>query len=128
MQAFAQKHYYLLLILALILIITCAFYAGYGEGKKAAAISPVTLSCAPDVLSELTIPVSTFASGKVSASNLSASATTQSVATGKYVGSKNGTKYYSPGCAAANRIKTENKVWFESAEDATLQGYTRGSC
>lgn len=47
---------------------------------------------------------------------------------GKYVGSKNGTKYYTPGCSGTNRIKPENYIWFESSEDAMLQGYTKGSC
>lgn len=47
---------------------------------------------------------------------------------GLYVGSKNGTKYYTPGCAGTNRIKPENYIWFQSVEDATLQGYTKGSC
>lgn len=47
---------------------------------------------------------------------------------GVYVGSKNGTKYYTPGCSGVSRIKPENYVWFQSAEDATLQGYSKGSC
>ncbi len=47
---------------------------------------------------------------------------------GRYVGSKNGTKYYTPGCPGTNRIKPENYIWFETVEDATLQGYSKGSC
>ncbi len=47
---------------------------------------------------------------------------------GRYVGSKNGTKYYTPGCSGTNRIKPENYIWFQTIEDATLQGYSKGSC
>ncbi len=46
------------------------------------------------------------------------------VATGIYVASKNGTKYYLPSCSGAGRIKDENKVWFQTVEDAVAAGYT----
>lgn len=44
-------------------------------------------------------------------------------ASGTYVASKNGTKYYLPTCATANRIKDENKIWFISKEEAEAAGY-----
>jgi len=44
--------------------------------------------------------------------------------TGKYVASKNGTKYYLPSCSAANRIKESNRVWFASKEEAEASGRT----
>ncbi|MBU4480337.1 hypothetical protein KKG48_02760, partial [Patescibacteria group bacterium] len=34
--------------------------------------------------------------------------------TGKYVASKSGTKYHLPWCSGAQRIKEENKVWFDT--------------
>lgn len=43
--------------------------------------------------------------------------------TGKVVASKNGTKYYPPGCAAAGRISEANKVWFASVSAAQSAGY-----
>lgn len=46
------------------------------------------------------------------------------VATGTYVASKNGSKYYLPSCSGAGRIKEENKVWFQTVEDAVAAGYT----
>ena len=46
------------------------------------------------------------------------------VATGTYVASKNGTKYYLPSCSGAGRIKDENRVWFQTADDALAAGYT----
>ena len=42
---------------------------------------------------------------------------------GQVVASKNGTKYYLPGCAAADRISDANKVWFSSTAAAEKAGY-----
>ncbi|MDE2021896.1 MAG: hypothetical protein KGI71_03215 [Patescibacteria group bacterium] len=39
------------------------------------------------------------------------------------VASRNGTKYYLPGCAGADRIAETNKIWFASAVDARAAGY-----
>jgi hypothetical protein len=41
---------------------------------------------------------------------------------GKFVASKNGTKYHFPWCPGALRIKEENKVWFSSREEAEAEG------
>lgn len=43
---------------------------------------------------------------------------------GNYVASKNGKLYYSASCKGANRIKEENKVWFDTASDAEKSGYS----
>ena len=42
---------------------------------------------------------------------------------GQVVASKSGTKYYLPWCAGADRISSANKVWFDSAQSAAMQGY-----
>jgi len=52
-----------------------------------------------------------------------APATAKSAA-GRYVASKNGTKYYLPTCSGADRIVEANKVWFASAEAAVTAGYS----
>ncbi|MFA6251555.1 MAG: hypothetical protein WC603_02940 [Candidatus Paceibacterota bacterium] len=41
----------------------------------------------------------------------------------RYVASKNGKMYYSPGCSGAKRIKPENEVWFSTTEEAEKSGY-----
>ena len=46
---------------------------------------------------------------------------------GTYVASKSGTKYHLPGCSGAKRIKEENKVWFDTKEQAAAAGYTPAS-
>lgn len=40
-----------------------------------------------------------------------------------YVASKNGKMYYSAGCSGAKRIKPENQIWFNTAEEALKSGY-----
>lgn len=43
---------------------------------------------------------------------------------GKYVGSKNSDKYHLPDCPGALKITEENKIWFNSKEEAEARGYT----
>ncbi len=42
---------------------------------------------------------------------------------GNFFGSINGKAYYPKDCAAGDKIKEENKIWFESRGDAEAQGY-----
>ena len=48
---------------------------------------------------------------------------TATAETGKYVASKNGSKYYLPSCGTANRIKEENKIYFNTKEEAEAAGF-----
>ena len=52
---------------------------------------------------------------------------TQSPSQGMLVASKSGTKYYFPWCSGVARIKEENKVWFQSYEEARSRGLTPAS-
>ena len=57
------------------------------------------------------------------------SKTTISNLTGKYVASKNGTAYHYPWCPGALKIKEENKIWFDTKEEAEKRGYKpAGNC
>lgn len=42
---------------------------------------------------------------------------------GNFLASINGKAYYPKDCAAANRIKEENRIWFDTREEAETQGY-----
>lgn len=53
--------------------------------------------------------------------NLPMSAAQQ--ASGNFSASINGTAYYPRDCSAGNRIKEENRIWFETKEEAESQGY-----
>lgn len=43
---------------------------------------------------------------------------------GNFVASINGRAYYPKGCKASSVIKEENRIWFNSAEEAVAQGYS----
>ena len=47
--------------------------------------------------------------------------------TGSFVASKNGTKYYLPGCSGVGRIQDQNKVYFTTEQEAIDAGYTKAS-
>ncbi|MDP2946013.1 MAG: hypothetical protein Q8N61_00980 [bacterium] len=42
---------------------------------------------------------------------------------GNFLASINGKAYYPKDCTAANRIKEENRIWFNTKEEAESQGY-----
>lgn len=44
---------------------------------------------------------------------------------GRVVASKNGTKYHHPWCAGASQIKEENKIWYETEQQAQQAGLTK---
>ena len=48
--------------------------------------------------------------------------------TGMFVASKNSKIYHKPDCKYVKRIKEENKIWFQSAEEAKDKGYTPHNC
>ena len=75
---------------------TLGYLAGQGSGKGAAS--------APDS------PPAALSEARPAAS-------------GAFVASRNGTKYYLPTCAGAGRISEANKVWFASAAAAAAAGY-----
>lgn len=42
---------------------------------------------------------------------------------GRYVGSRSGSVYHALGCPGAAKIKEENKIWFQTKEEAATRGY-----
>ena len=130
---FIQKQYKILFIVGVLLIAGTSYYIGLQEGT-ARTESRLALSCDKGVLDTLAIPTGLL-SGKTQSSavntnttqNNNSSIDTQN-ATGKYVGSKNGKKYYTVGCSGTKRIKPANLIYFKDIQDAQLQGYSKGSC
>ena len=123
MKAFIEK-WYIYIVGGLIAVIACLSYTiGSIHGAQVAQ-NKVRLECDSDVLKTLTLkPVSIDTKAKEDVSKDNSSDTK-----GLYLGSKNGTKFYTPGCPSAKRIKPENIIWFQSSQDAELQGYSQGSC
>jgi hypothetical protein len=119
MKNILSRFYYAILTVLGLAGLAGAFVLGLEEGSLQER-APVTLSCSQDVLDQLVIPVQVLVVPPVKSTTVRP--------TGKFVGSKNGTKYYTPSCSGAKRIKPENYVWFKTEDDAKLQGYTPGKC
>ncbi len=132
MASFIHKYYSIFFITFLAIIVALSFYLGYEQGKSGEVVvkgdKQIVFSCPNTILDKQrisTVPIS---------SSLTATANTDEVndtpvqSSGAYMGSKNGTKYYTPGCPGSQRIKPENYIWFQNTEDAIVQGYTKGSC
>ena len=47
---------------------------------------------------------------------------------GKFVASKNASKFHIPRCVWANNINKENQVWFNSKAEAIAKGYSEHKC
>ena len=47
----------------------------------------------------------------------------ESVLSGVFLASISGAKYYLPDCSGVARIKEENRIWFDTREDAEKAGY-----
>ena len=47
---------------------------------------------------------------------------------GKYIASKTGTKFHSPKCDWAKKVKKSNAVWFNTKEEAKKAGYKADDC
>ena len=94
-----------LIIAVLILASSASFGLGYLAGVDASAGLP-----------------GQGQGGEIKLEELPATASSQGE--GKFVASKNGTKYYLPSCAGADKISDANKVWFASVATANAAGYT----
>ncbi|MBP6857686.1 MAG: hypothetical protein KBC11_00595 [Candidatus Pacebacteria bacterium] len=133
MEVFVKKYYSLLFLLFLVITIGLSFYLGFQEGRGNISESEsITFSCPNTVLDKQKISFVMEEKKIPEEDNLDTPATVEVSSSdqvrGMFVGSKNGTKYYTPGCSGTSRIKPENYIWFQSVEDATLQGYSKGSC
>ncbi|HRH25059.1 MAG TPA: hypothetical protein PLQ20_01845 [Candidatus Paceibacterota bacterium] len=136
MKSFVQKYYQILFIFLVLLVAVLSFVLGYqsaSQNRVASYGDGIVFSCQEDVLTRQKVlgvqkDLSESATEDSQNQNSLDENSSFEKEKGAYVGSKNGTKYYTPGCPATNRIKPENYIWFQSIEDATLQGYTKGSC
>jgi len=132
MKDLIHTHYAVIFSIFLVAIVGLSFAGGYQEGRRATSTTGIVFSCPDTILTPQKItpqvlgaqtdaPLQTDSTRGEQTSPLPAK-------DGAYMGSKNGTKYYTPGCPGSKRIKPVNVIWFQSVQDATLQGYTRGSC
>ncbi len=131
MELFLERYYRVLLYGLIAILMVLSFLIGREEGSRSSA-EGVVLSCSEEVLATLRIPPQGPREEQNEPFRASPEPAVLSESTaapqGKFVGSKNGTKYYTPECSGAKRIKPENYVWFIDEEDAKLQGYTPAAC
>ena len=107
----------LALPLVLLGVAGVSFWLGYATKAETAQASPVEIQC----------PIEAYMQNAVSSAVPQPSKKgTPSIPlpSGSYVASKNGTKYYPPGCAGAKRILDANRVYFTSTAAAEKAGYT----
>lgn len=101
--------------LVIILIIVLVGFAGFGLGR---------LSGSPEKSEGVHIEyLERGGVGNVSAT-VESVRKAPIVLSGAVVVSKNSTKYHYPWCSGAQRIKEENKIWFNTIEEARASGYT----
>ncbi len=123
-----------------ILALVAALFLGLGilAGKQGASgktaddrlwIEQLPASELPGAISSSTPPAAapTASAGQDTSQAAAAAAAVPSAPASiahNFVASKTGSKYYTPDCAAAKRIKDENKVWFATKQAAEAAGLT----
>lgn len=91
----------------IIVTVTAAFILGYAQGVAKSEDAVVIMQ--PAMPTQVPVQAQTE---------------TASPSTGAYVASRNGSKYHLPWCSGAQRIKEENKIWFDSKEEAERRGFS----
>lgn len=111
----------LLIILILLLSCTAAFGLGVLTGREMGKGGDEGKLW----IEELSTEGSALQAGVAAAPSITVTdvPVAEPVGVGKYVASKSGTKYHLPTCSGAKRIKEENKVWFQTKEEAQAAGY-----
>lgn len=120
-----------LVVLVVLLASSASFGLGYLTGRGGGAAAPDKGFWIEDVstTSAATLPAAAVRAPAVRAASpapikVVSPGTVVTPAAGKYMASKNGTRYYLPTCSGAKRIKEENRVWFATVEDAQAAGLT----
>lgn len=122
-----------LLALGFFLVLAFGFFSGYFYSqerteKQTLKIENSSQDCKTlfgeqSMESEVTAPNNVSESVTDKNKSEVKSAAVSNVNKGIFVGSKNSNVYHLPKCASAERIKEENKVWFQSEEEARNKGY-----
>ena len=109
-------------IFVVVIIILVAF-ASFGMGRLSATMQEKTPIVFPEKLPVSFEKVESSFSPQELQSAVSGSLD-NSLSSGSIVVSKNSTKYHFPWCSGAQRIKEENKIWFNNEQEAREAGYT----
>lgn len=104
------------LLIALLSLGGALYMLGFIDGKERSSSSEITITYPPETAIDLEEVTREAEKTPVSSSNTSHQ--------GRLVASQNGTRYYTPNCPGIGRIHEENKIYFNTSEDAKAQGYT----
>src|SRR3990167_4005144 len=78
---------------------------------------------------ELNVPAGIIITEGVTAASDKVEINMPTTSQGSYVASKSGEKYHpATGCSYADRIKSENKIYFNTPQEAETAGYEPSSC
>lgn len=107
------------LLIVLLLLVTSSFAFGLGmlAERQNRAGEGKGFSIEETALSSVSVPQAAAATAAVVAATQ-----VTAPAKGSYVASKNGETYYLTTCKSASRIKSENRVYFATAEEARNSG------
>jgi hypothetical protein len=112
-------HITLINIIVIVLVGICAFGLGRLSAGSAEIEESIKIIDSQNTLSRSTT--------KTYIDNNTEQKSTELSQNGKYVASKNGKLYYTSNCTGVKRIKEENKVWFDTQEEAEKAGFTLSS-
>jgi len=110
--------------LFIILIVILVAFGSFGLGrlsKVEEGKEPIEIIYPEDQTAPSSLEASVFEATTASESSSTI------LATKSFVASKNGTKYHFSWCSGAKQIKEENKIWFNSREEAEKAGYTKAA-
>ncbi len=112
------------LILGFILVLTST--ASFGLGRLS-AIWPkhqeVVIRQWQGTITETNLQRTDSATGTAERQKDNSTFSIRNSTLGTYVESKNSTEYHFPWCSGTKRIKEENKIWFQTKEEAVAKGY-----
>jgi len=115
------------IVIILILVGTASFGLGKLSSYEKSKVPIAVINTKKAVYDEaLKIPVSSPTTDQ-SSENKQVQTSLPAQTGGEVVASKSGTKYYYPWCSGASRIKDENKVWFNSIDEAKAANLTPAS-
>ncbi len=99
--------------------------ASFGLGRLSVVLPDTTTNNATVILSEKVEPEFKNATETLSTTTeVAAVKTITNKKPGLFVASKAGTKFHKVTCPGAKQIKEENKIYFNSVEEAKASGYT----
>jgi len=113
-----QKRLVVILCLGIVFMGSASFCLGVLLGIQMEKDTEDVIIEYPPYLEPISIKIGDMVPRVINSQSLTTPANNQGI----YVASKNGTRYYLPGCSGVSRIKEENKIWFQTKDQAEARG------